>query len=173
VAEGQTAVGTVGATDPDAGDTLTYSLDASDAHAAFDIAANSGVLTFKTAPIFEIVNTYTVTVVVTDSGGLSSTIGVTVNVVAAAETQAQEESDADSYRATAIFVQGRVMVRWDSVPRAHYYIVHRNTQRFPGRFLATYFYDDNVQEDTTYEYRITAYDDKDNKLAEIAAITTN
>ncbi|QNP30989.1 cadherin domain-containing protein [Cylindrospermopsis curvispora] len=83
-AENSTTVGTIApATDPDAGDTLTYSLSGADAD-KFNIDNRS--LTFKTPPDFEAkgsaarTNTYSVTVTATDSGGLTATQTVTVNV---------------------------------------------------------------------------------------------
>ncbi|MCU7916922.1 MAG: cadherin domain-containing protein, partial [Candidatus Thiodiazotropha sp. (ex Epidulcina cf. delphinae)] len=52
-AEGQTAVTTVTATDPDPGDTLTYSISGGADAALFGIIGASGVLTFNAAPDFE------------------------------------------------------------------------------------------------------------------------
>ena len=78
VREGATAAGTVAAVDPDAGDTLTYTLGGSDA-AAFTIAG-SGALTLKTAPDYETKNSYRVTVTATDSGGLTDTIAVAITI---------------------------------------------------------------------------------------------
>ena len=51
VAENQTAVTTIAASDVDVGDTFTWTLSGTDA-ALFDIS-NAGVITFKTAPDFE------------------------------------------------------------------------------------------------------------------------
>ncbi|MBG0744643.1 MAG: cadherin domain-containing protein, partial [Cylindrospermopsis raciborskii KL1] len=84
--ENSTSVGTItAATDPDAGDTLTYSLSGADAD-KFNFDATSRVLSFKTAPNFEApgsaagTNAYSVTVTATDAGGLTATQTVTVNV---------------------------------------------------------------------------------------------
>ncbi len=83
VAENVTAVGTASASDPD-GNTLAFSLTGADA-GLFNISS-SGVITFKTAPNFEAPadvggnNVYDLTVVATDSGGLSGTKAVTVMV---------------------------------------------------------------------------------------------
>ncbi|WP_303864486.1 cadherin domain-containing protein [Cylindrospermopsis raciborskii] len=89
--ENSTSVGTItAATDPDAGDTLTYSLSGADAD-KFNFDATSRVLSFKTAPNFEApgsvagTNTYSVTVTATDAGGLTATQTVTVNVTDVAE----------------------------------------------------------------------------------------
>ncbi len=84
--ENSTSVGTITpATDPDAGTTLIYSLSGADA-AKFNFDTTSRVLSFKTAPNFEVpgsaagTNAYTVTVTATDGGGLTATQTVTVNV---------------------------------------------------------------------------------------------
>ena len=73
VAENQTAIGTVTATDPE-GATLTYSVSGSEL-----AISSSGVLTFVTAPDYETKNTYTATVTVSD-GTNSTTQDITVNV---------------------------------------------------------------------------------------------
>ena len=86
--ENTTAAGTVVATDPDASTTLTYSIDGGADAALFDIDANTGDLTFKTAPDFETPadagadNVYDITVKVSD-GSLTDiqAIAVTVNDV--------------------------------------------------------------------------------------------
>ena len=86
-AENQTAVMTFTTTDPDVGQTITYSKSGADA-ALFTIHPTTGVLTFTTAPNFEIPtdaggdNVYNVTI--TSSDGLASdsqAIAVTVTNV--------------------------------------------------------------------------------------------
>ena len=75
-----TAIGTaVSATDTDAGDTLTYSLEGTDA-AAFGIVSASGQLQTAAALNYEEKNAYTVTVRVSDGNGGADTIDVTINV---------------------------------------------------------------------------------------------
>ena len=66
-------------TDPDAGETPTYSLGGTDA-ASFDIVATSGQLRTKDALNYEIKSTYTVTVTATDREDVSDTIEVTITV---------------------------------------------------------------------------------------------
>ena len=78
VAEGSTRVGSYAATDPDDGDTVTYSLAASGDHAAFEVTS-AGVLSFKVAPDYETEDSYTVTVVASD-GTLSANLELTVGV---------------------------------------------------------------------------------------------
>ena len=72
--------------DPDANDTDTWSINGGADGSQFTIDPHSGVLSFATAPDYEHptdsghVNSYTVQVAVTDSGGLAATQTVTVDV---------------------------------------------------------------------------------------------
>jgi Ca2+-binding RTX toxin-like protein len=101
IQENLTAVGTVLATDPDAGTTLKYSIVGGPDAAKLQIDANSGLLSFKSAPDYEAPgdvgadNVYNVRVQVSD-GSLSATQdiavtvtnqpGIVLNGTAAAET---------------------------------------------------------------------------------------
>ena len=69
----------IAATDSDANDTLTYSLDATSA-TVFTIVAGTGQLQTKGALNYEVKNSYTVTVTATDSAGATATTDVTINV---------------------------------------------------------------------------------------------
>ena len=89
VAENSTAVLTLAATDVDASDTETWSVESGDDGSKFTINQTTGELTFTNAPDFEtptdvgdnaMNNTYVVTVKVADSGGLSDTHELTVTV---------------------------------------------------------------------------------------------
>ena len=71
-------VGTYTATDPDAGDTVTWSLDGVDA-GDFEISA-TGAVTFKDQPDHEAKEAYAITVKAADPGGLNDTRDVTVTV---------------------------------------------------------------------------------------------
>ncbi len=85
-----TSVGTVAASDPDAGDTLTYSITAGNTNGAFAIntgtgeitVANSAALDFETTPVFNL------TVQVEDNGTLTDTATVTINLNDLKETPA-------------------------------------------------------------------------------------
>ena len=88
VAENSTAVLTFAASDVDASDTKTWSVESTDDGGKFTITS-SGALSFSNAPNFEMPtdvgdtamnNTYVVTVKVTDGGGLTDTHTVTVTV---------------------------------------------------------------------------------------------
>ncbi len=71
----------VTATDADAGDTITYSLEGTDA-ASFAIVASSGQIQARAALDASTKSTYSVTVRATDSRGGSATIAVTITVTA-------------------------------------------------------------------------------------------
>lgn len=76
-----TVVGTVAATDPDAGQTLTYAITAGNTGGAFAINSSSGQLTVANpaALNFEVTPTFALTVSVSD-GTLASTATITVNL---------------------------------------------------------------------------------------------
>ena len=89
VAENSTAVLMLAASDVDASDTQTWSVETDDDGGKFDIDSTTGALTFKNPPNFEMPtdvgdtaedNTYAVTVKVTDAGGLSDTHTLIVTV---------------------------------------------------------------------------------------------
>ena len=83
--ENSTAATDVNATDPDVGQTLTYSITGGADMLAFTIVPSTGVLTFLNAPNFELPtdiglnNVYDVTVQVSD-GGLTDTQAIAVTV---------------------------------------------------------------------------------------------
>ena len=88
--EEQTAVTTITVSDPDAGDSHTYSIVGGGDMAEFSIDESSGALSFVSAPSFEDPqgsvgdgNTYEVTIRATDSGGLTDdhTIEITIQDV--------------------------------------------------------------------------------------------
>ena len=82
VATGTDIGGPVRATDPDTGDTLTYSLEGTDA-ASFSIASSNGQIRTLAALDASTKSTYSVTVRVTDGKGGNDTIAVTINITAA------------------------------------------------------------------------------------------
>ena len=85
------------ATDPDEGDTLAYSLSGDDA-AAFSIGALTSQITTKSGVTYnyEAKSSYSLTVVVSDAGGLTDSIDVTVSLNNVAE--APTVSDATQFK---------------------------------------------------------------------------
>ena len=92
VAENTTTVTTVVASDPNAGDTLSFAISGGVDQAKFTL--DNGVLAFRAAPDFEAPgddsgdNIYNVTVMVSDGKGGSDTQALTVTVTNAAENSA-------------------------------------------------------------------------------------
>jgi hypothetical protein len=86
ILENTTAVTTVTATDPDAGQTLTYSITGGADAGKFAIGSTTGALSFVTAPNFELPsdaggnNIYDVTVQVSDGHGGTDTQAIAVTV---------------------------------------------------------------------------------------------
>ena len=78
-AAGENIGAAITATDLDSGDTLTYSIDAT-ADAVFDIDDTSGQLKTEAALDYESTTSHTVIVTATDSGNLTDTITVTINI---------------------------------------------------------------------------------------------
>ncbi|MBF0339823.1 MAG: tandem-95 repeat protein [Magnetococcales bacterium] len=74
-----TVVYTASATDPDAGDTRSYSLGGTDA-AAFGINATSGAVTLNAPADFETKAGYAITVMATDAGTLTASQAVTIAI---------------------------------------------------------------------------------------------
>ena len=75
-----TVVGTVAASDPDAGDTLSYAITAGNVGGAFAIDAGTGQVTVQGALDYESLNSYALTVSVTDGGSLSDTAAVSIGL---------------------------------------------------------------------------------------------
>ncbi|VAW32506.1 hypothetical protein MNBD_CHLOROFLEXI01-62 [hydrothermal vent metagenome] len=76
------SVGTVITSDVDAGDTFTYSITASDPAAAFAIGSSSGTITVSDSSLldFETTPTFTLTVQIEDSGALTDTADIVINL---------------------------------------------------------------------------------------------
>ena len=87
------AVVTVQATDADAGDALTYSII--DGSGLFAIDANSGAITLTGALDYETATTHTLTVQVEDSGGLTATTTITINVTDVTEINTIRGTEGD------------------------------------------------------------------------------
>ena len=83
---GEDAVATFTATDPENAGAVTWSLEDADDAGDFEIGESSGVLTFAEVPDYEMAadgdtnNVYTVTVVATDADGMTTNEAVTVTV---------------------------------------------------------------------------------------------
>ena len=86
--------GTLSATDPDDGDTLTWTIGGTDA-ASFGIDSETGQLKTKVALDYEKKTSYSVTITVSDSS-LTDTINVTINVTDVDDNRAPVFTDGES-----------------------------------------------------------------------------
>ena len=75
-----TVVGSVAASDPDAGDALSYAITAGNEGNAFAIDAGSGEITVQGGLDFEGLNTYALTIQVTDGGLLADSAAVSIDL---------------------------------------------------------------------------------------------
>ena len=89
------------ATDPDSGDTLTYSLEDRDDAAAFDIDETNGQLRTSAALDYETRSSYSVTVMAEDSEGASDSIEVTISVTDEDENEPPSFDPTDNMRSVA------------------------------------------------------------------------
>ena len=86
------AVGTVSATDPDEGDTLSYSITAGNGDGKFNIDDGTGEITVAASLDHETADEYTLTVEADDGNGATSTVTVTVTVTDVAEDPSFDEA---------------------------------------------------------------------------------
>ncbi|MCX5671075.1 MAG: cadherin domain-containing protein, partial [Planctomycetota bacterium] len=126
-----TAVGTVVATDPDAGEVLSYAITAGNTGGAFAIDSATGEITVAGALDHETLGVYSLTVEVTDDGtpGLSDTATVTVNVtdVNEAPVVADQSFDVDENAALTTAVGTVVATDVDDGAVLSYAITAGNT----------------------------------------------
>ena len=74
------SVGTVSATDPDSGNTVTYSITAGNSAGKFSIGSSSGAITVAAALDYETVTSYSLTVEASDGNGGTDTATVNITV---------------------------------------------------------------------------------------------
>jgi VCBS repeat-containing protein len=93
-----TVVGTVSASDPDAGDTLSYAITAGNGSGAFAISGSGQITVANAAPLdFETTPQFVLTVMVSDNGSpmLSDTAQITINLSNVNEAPAIAQALAD------------------------------------------------------------------------------
>ena len=108
-------VGSVSTTDPDSGETFTYSLT-NDAGGRFAIDANSGEITVADASLldYEMATSHDVTVRVTDSGGLTYTETFTINLSNSIENTAPTDLTFDGTGDLALTPKGALSLNESS-----------------------------------------------------------
>ncbi|MBY3259867.1 hypothetical protein HFO09_09015 [Rhizobium laguerreae] len=115
VGENQTAVATITASDPDAGDALAFSINGGSDAAKFEIDAATGDLRFVSAPDFETPadsdgdNVYEVTVQVSDGLGGADTQSIAVTI-----TDVDESGPIFTSGTSAVVAENSVGVAYDA-----------------------------------------------------------
>ena len=196
IPENSTAVVTFTATDVDASDTRTWSLEPADDGGKFTINPSSGVLTFTNAPDFETpnqtgstANEYKVTVKVADAGGMSNThtIAVTVtNINEAPEITTADfdytELKADENTATTEVIQtyeasdvdANSVLTWslEGNDRADFTITKNTDGHGELRFANVPNYENAADSDTdnTYEVTVKVRDNHTGQLSDTLTV---
>ena len=115
-------VGTVSVTDPDADDTLTYSITAGNTGDVFDIDGSTGAITVADELDYETTETYTLTVEASDDHGATTSATVTITVTDVAE----DPPPAPAQPSVSLFT-GAFSLSWDAVDGAAQYEVQYTT----------------------------------------------
>ena len=115
-----TVVGTVRATDPDAGDTVTYTITEGNKGNAFSIGESSGVMTVAAALDHETTPSYDLTVRASDGRG-----GMATTTVEVAVTDVAEDAPTTPPGLSASLLDGVFTINWDPVTGAALYEVQQ------------------------------------------------
>ena len=156
-------VGAVSATDPDAGDTVTYEVTAGDDEGKFAVDENSGEITVAAALDYETVDSYTLTVEAEDNRGGTATATVEIEVTNVIELPGTPQN------LRAAVGAGLVTLEWDAPddPTVTGYQVLRRQPAIhaSGEFevivedtgsVDVIYVDTSVEPQTQYVYRVAA-----------------
>ncbi len=176
---GGTLVGTLIASDVDAGDSLTFSLVAGNTNGAFSIHANTGAITVanSAAMDFESNGTFTLTARVTDRAGLSQQqlITVTLSNVNESPTVLASTFHIQEWSAVGSFVGVVTASDIDAGDQLTYSFVAGNTGgRFaidPSTGLITVANSVNFSYESRYSYTVTVQVQDAAGLTQSAAVT--
>jgi len=178
-----TVVGTVAATDPDAGDTRTYSITAGNNDGIFAINSATGEITVtdNSNLNYESATSYGLTVKVEDSGGLTDTAAVTVNVTDVNEdpTVSSASFSIDEHSADGSAVGTLTASDPDAGDSLTYSIIAGNDQGLfsidssTGKITVNNGTDLDFEVDPTYTLTIRVADSGSPALSETATVTIN
>ena len=161
-------VGTVSATDSDASDTLTHTIESGNTGGVFAIGDGTGAITVAGALDFEATPSYTLTVKVTDSHATmegTDTATVTVNVTDVAENPPPAPTGV-----SASLTDGTFTISWTALDGAAKYEVQHNADAADSAWTAlpettdasvTYTPEGDPDCGTEYQFRVRAYGDGD------------
>ncbi len=163
------AVGTVSATDPDAGDTVTYTITAGNGDRKFGITPSSGTLRVVAALDHETDGSYTLAVRASDGRRGTDTATVTIAV-----TDVPEELPPAPASVAVTLTDGGFSLTWDPVAGANTYEVEYRTGGEEGTWASagaattaslTYTPTGGLPCGTTYDFRVRAHGDGTTYLA--------
>ncbi len=160
------AVGTVAATDPDVGDTVTHAITAGNTGNVFAIDASTGAITVAAALDHETTEEYTLTVEASDEQGLTSTTTATITV-----TDVAEEPPPAPTGLTVTLTRGVFTINWTAVDGARHYDMSYGSDaadaktvtwtgsQFGKAVVTIYTPEGGPACETTYRFRVRAYGD--------------
>ena len=167
-------VGTVSATDPDDGDTVSYEITAGNEDGKFAIDAGTGEITVMGALNYENVSAYTLTVEASDGRGGSASASVEIEVTDVAEDAPPAPEGLSVALAGGVFT-----VTWSEVTgAARYEAQHRIAGSEDDEWTslpstegtsATFSPADVPACGTTYEFRVRSYGDGTTYVADWGA----
>ncbi|GEA28482.1 hypothetical protein MiAbW_03057 [Microcystis aeruginosa NIES-4325] len=167
-----TVIGTFSSTDPNAGDTFTYSLIAGTGdtdNSAFSIVGNQ--LQINNSPDFETKNSYSIRVKTTDQGGLSfeKTLTITVNDVN--ETPSNQAPTAlifqnavtelaENVNVTPEFKVADLLIEDDGLGTNNLFLTGRDSERFLIRNSSLFYvgFTPNFEAQNSYEVTVNVDD---------------
>ena len=159
-------VGTVSASDPDADDTVAYSITAGNDDGHFALDGSTGAITVASALDYESTASYTLTVEASDERGGTATTTVTVTVTDVAEDQPPAPENLSISLAEGVF-----SLSWDAVDGAAQYEVQHTTDAADAETVTwtalaaitsisqTYTPEETPACGDTYRFRVRAYGD--------------
>ena len=172
-------VGTVSATDPDTGDTVSYAITAGNTGNAFAIGSGTGDITVAAALDHETTPSYTLTVEAEDDHGKTDTVTVTVTV-----TDVVEDAPPAPGNLSATLLSGTFTLSWDAVTGATKYEAQHTTDASDAGTVTwtaltettgttqDYTPAGGVACNTEYRFRVRAYGDGTAYLAGWGAEST-
>ena len=159
-------VGTVSATDPDDGDTVSYSITAGNTGSVFTIEDETGDIKVAAALDYETTENYTLTVEAEDDSGLTDTVAVTITV-----TDVVEVAPPAPLGLSVSLADGVFSLSWTALDGAAKYEAQHTTDAADAATvawtalpevtaaMAAYTPADGPECSTAYRFRVRAYGD--------------
>ena len=159
------SVGIVSATDPDTGDTVTYSITTGNGDGKFVIDESTGEVTVAGALDYETTRSYSLTVEASDGRGGVATATVEIGVTDVVEDMPPAPPPPDF---SVSLIEGGFSMTWEAVPGATQYAVQYRIPGVQDQLADLPFTESTSQEyrpaggvlcETAYEFRAFAHGD--------------